>query len=139
MQVKRERNEGEEREREKKKKVSVVLCFITSLSHYVSQPITQSHESSNGRNVGAEFSHEGHPNQRERGESSISRRQVSSQDIYTSQTPINYEKGDPRMSKQNVNAQADRANNEHSKCSRKKEHGKREKVERETAHEENTG
>jgi len=45
------------------------------------------------------------------------------------------------MSKQNVNARADQANNEHSKCSRKKEHhdGKREKVERETAHEENTG
>jgi len=61
--------------------------------------------------------------------------------IYTSQTPVNYEKGDPRMSKQNVNARADQANNEHSKCSRKKEHhdGKREKVERETAHEENTG
>jgi len=39
----------------------------------------------------------------------------------------------------NVNAQADRANNEHSKCSRKKEHGKREKVGRETAHEEHTG
>jgi len=40
MQVKSERNEGEEREREKKKKVSVVLCFVTSPSHYVSQPIT---------------------------------------------------------------------------------------------------
>jgi len=34
---------------------------------------------------------------------------------------------------------ADQANNEHSKCSRKKVHRKREKVERETAHEENTG
>ncbi len=36
-------------------------------------------------------------------------RQVSSQDIYTSQTPVNYEKGDPRISKLNVNVRADRA------------------------------
>jgi len=39
-------------------------------------------------------------------------RQVSNPDIYTGRTPVNYEKGDPRISKQNVNIRADRANKE---------------------------
>jgi hypothetical protein len=54
---------------------------------------------------------------------------ASSQDIYTSQTPVNYEKGDPRISKQNVNVRADRANKEDRICLwMKGEHRKRAKM-----------
>ena len=53
-----------------------------------------------------------------------------SQDIYTSQTPVNYEKADPRTLEQNANVRADRANKEHSICLwMKGEHRKRAKME----------